>query len=192
MQFTDFTLYSGGAKGSDHYWDQISRKHGVHSINHYYIEGFRVPYGNVAIPKDDPCLKIADKALIEVNNQFLRRKFPTNNQYVNALLRRNYWQIKDTIGVYAIGERDSEGIILGGTAWACYMAILKKKPVLFFDQNKNYWHYWDYKINNFVQVNQPPYLYKRFTGIGTRRINKNGERAIKEVFEKTKKIIEKP
>lgn len=184
-----FTLYSGGAVGSDITWCYAGKEH-FHNLaafqcKHYYVKNNQTPYGNIAIDVNEA--KKADDILNEVNS-ILNRKFPTNNEYVNNLLRRNYWQIKNTEAVYAIANIE-DNIVQGGTGWAVHMAILKEIPVFVFDQNKNKW--FTYFINKFIEYTDPIFLKMNFTGIGTRELQENGIKAINDVYKNTVKLLKK-
>lgn len=176
-----FIHHSGGARGSDIAWSEIGKEYGLIQSNHYYIEGYKTPYGNVEIPTHlklfaDPALKIA--------NATLKRTFPTSNEYVNNLLRRNYWQVINSDAIYAIGSI-VDNMVTGGTAWAVSMAIVTKHiPVYIFDQITQNWYKCRSDRSEFVKCDIP-ILTINFGGIGTREIDSNGLNAIHDVYKKT-------
>ena len=173
-----FTNHSGGAVGSDTQWDIIGKTFGMVNNKHYYFEGYNTPNGNTAIPIN---LKNEADEKLKAANETLGRRFPTSKEYVNNLLRRNWWQVKNSDAIFAISSI-TDNKVDGGTGWAAHMAIAENKPVYVFDQNKNKWFTWS--NNKFVEVDTPV-LTKNFAGIGTRNINEAGKQAIKEVYEKT-------
>lgn len=172
-----FTNHSGGAKGSDTYWGEVGKKYGVGS-NHYHAIGAKTPSGNTPISEE--MLKEADPHLKKAN-ETLKRTYPTSNEYVNNLLRRNWWQVKNSDAVFAVGHL-VRGIVKGGTGWAVQMAIDNGKPVYVFDQVRNKWYK---NINNKWSESEVPTLTKNFAGIGTRELNDTGRKAIEAVYEKT-------
>lgn len=172
-----FTNHSGGAKGSDTYWGEVGKKYGVGS-NHYHAIGAKTPSGNTPISEE--MLKEADPHLKKAN-ETLKRTYPTSNEYVNNLLRRNWWQVKNSDAVFAVGHL-VRGIVEGGTGWAVQMAIDNGKPVYVFDQVRNKWYK---NINNKWNESEVPILTKNFAGIGTRELNDTGRKAIEAVYEKT-------
>ena len=177
-----FVNHSGGAKGSDSVWGQIGEKYGVIS-NHYYAEGEKTPSGNIALNKEQ--LSEADNHLIEANKR-LNRKFPASSNYVNNLLRRNWYQVKNSDAVFAIGKLNdsTKSIVDGGTGWAVQMAIDNNKPVYLFNQLENKWMMWDSSSNRWLDT-QTPTLTTNFAGIGTREITDAGIKAIEAVYKKT-------
>lgn len=172
-----FTNHSGGAKGSDTYWGEVGKKYGVGS-NHYHAIGAKTPSGNTPISEE--MLKEADPHLKKAN-ETLKRTYPTSNEYVNNLLRRNWQQVKNSDAVFAVGHL-VRGIVEGGTGWAVQMAIDNGKPVYVFDQVRNKWYK---NINNKWNESEVPILTKNFAGIGTRELNDTGRKAIEAVYEKT-------
>jgi hypothetical protein len=126
-------------------------------------------------------LAIADSYL-KIANKHINRQFPTKSEFVNNLLRRNYYQVKDTQGIFAISSFDEKGKVKGGTAWAVYMAIDMGKLVYVFDQVQNQWFIVCYEKKKWIKT-EAPILTEVFTGIGTREINEKGRMAVDRLFE---------
>lgn len=179
-QSNTYTNHSGGAIGSDSYWGEIGKKYGVES-KHYYRDGSKTPAGNT--PVSDSVLKEADNHLEEANKT-LNRRFPTTNEYVNNLLRRNWQQVKNSDAIFAVSTIASDNTVNGGTGWAVQMAIDNGKPVHAFDQNKGKWFEYNYSTKSWNETDTPT-LTQNFAGIGTRELNETGEKAIEEVYKKT-------
>lgn len=203
----EYVNHSGGARGSDSVWGQIGEEYGVTS-RHYYADGEKTPTGNVALTKDQ--LAEANEHLRQANTK-LNRKFPTSNEYVNNLLRRNWYQIKNSDAIYAIAEsfdivKDNtkpknttditksvysyRATVKGGTGWAVQMAIDNSKPVYVFDQSDGKWYQYSASQDNLGWIEtDTPILTPNFAGIGTRNINEAGMQAIRDVYEKTSSQI---
>ncbi len=174
-----YVNHSGGAKGSDSVWGQIGEEYGVAS-KHYHAEGQKTPTGNTPISQAD--LKKADPLLAKANKT-LKRKFPTRNDYVNNLLRRNASQVGNADSVFAIGNITASGTeVEGGTGWAVQMAIDAGKPVYVFNQKDN--KFYEYDGTVFIET-ETPRLTPNFAGIGTREISAAGKKAIRSVYQKT-------
>jgi hypothetical protein len=181
----DCTFYSGGAKGADTLWMDCLLNAGLDPKNFkaYYVEGFPTPAGNTPIPAVEATM-VADDLIKTVNKKYLNRKFPTKNKYANSLIRRNYYQVTKAERVIAVGVFDFDGVISGGTAWACYMAIEAGTGVFVYDQNQRLTFTWDFGDRRFVRYNDPVYLATKTALIGSRDLNKNG----REFIETTIKI----
>lgn len=168
-------VHSGAAKGADTVFQDAAEKRGI-SVKAHSFKGHEK--SNKARVEHTPEeLKEADPHLIKANKT-LKRKFPTNNQFVNNLLRRNYYQVKDSDQIIAV-SRIEDGQVKGGTAWATQMGIDMGKPVFVFDMNTNKWHKWD---GSKYSVSEAPTLSKSFAGIGSRSITKKGEQAVEDLF----------
>ena len=188
-------MLSGGAEGYDTLWSSIGKRYGLkdNNIKHYYVQNEQTPSGNTSITykqanEADPYLKKANKSL--------GRTFPSQDNKLNNLLRRNWYQIKDSDGVFAIADLKSLKEVKGGTGWAVQMGIDANKPTYVFGLNpttpnvegktkQREWFKWDKKTELFVSSDVPR-LTERFTGVGHRLSNKEGRKAIQNVFEKTK------
>jgi len=192
---------SGGAEGADQLWGLWSKKN-EYSVIHYSFEGHNVklPSEELTILTNEE-LKMADKFLSEANKA-LKRKWPPSNTYVSNLLRRNYFQIKDTDSVYAIGNF-SNGKIDGGTAWAVQMYIdrfdifgddKEKCKLYFFDQTKNSWFEFNIYDKKWLRLfDLPPKPEGRWTGIGSRQLSEKGSNAIVDVMNRYPyPIVENP
>lgn len=184
-----YTNHSGGATGSDFYWSKYGKRYGVVS-KHYYREGTKTPNGNT--PISDSELKEADKHLTEANKT-LGRHFPTRNEYVNNLLRRDWFQVKNADAVFAISTIEDNNTVFGGTGWAVQMAIDNKKPVHVFDIKKKSWFEYNYSTNSWENTDIPV-LTPNFAGIGAheKELNKIDpaakflvQTAISNVYSKT-------
>ncbi len=179
-KLSNYVNHSGGARGSDSEWDNIGREYGMYVNNHYYAEGEKTPKGNIPLTKKQ--LLEADPYLIQVN-KILKRRFPTKNEYVNNLLRRNYYQVIGSEAIFAIASI-TNNLVDGGTGWAVHMGIFMNRNVYVFDQRKNQWFTWSNVFPNpkFIECDVPV-LTMMFAGIGTREIDENGLKAIRNVYE---------
>jgi len=171
-------LHTGGAKGADTIFQRAAEEAG-HKVRAYSFAGHA--RGNKSrIELSSKHLEVADEHLHRAN-QTLRRKFPTSNSYVNNLLRRNLYQVKDSDQIIAVAPI-SKGQVEGGTAWATQMGIDMGKPVFVFDLNKNQWMTWGGQ--SFIRSSKPT-LSANYAGVGSRNITSPGAKAIKDLFGKS-------
>jgi hypothetical protein len=176
-----FTNHSGGCPGSDIMWENEGLKYGVYTIaysfwnhrqngrNQKILSGCELKEGFEAVMK-------ANKAL---------KKYPQGqHQYIQNLLSRNWFQVKNSEAVFAVGMLQDEKTVKGGTGWAIQMSVDNKKSTFVFDQNFNRWYKFNYVFGRFEIFDGIPTLTENFAGIGTREINENGINAIKKIYKK--------
>lgn len=185
------TCNSGGAEGSDSYWELFAELYGM-SINafSYKTKKHKGPH-KFEISKEDYDEGVSK---VEKANKSLKRK--GIDKYMN-LLARNWAQVKYSEEIFAIGYIVKNGDISksgfkvtstnesvdGGTGYAVQMAIDNSKTVYVFDQGTKCWYKWSYILDKFLKLrNTPLILCKNFAGIGTREINEDGMKAIEDVF----------
>jgi hypothetical protein len=122
----------------------------------------------------------------------LGRAWPFRNKYIDSLLRRNYYQVLDTTGIYAVTRLRGDSI-QGGTAWAVQMGLnlmrdkrpnASELPIYVFDMECNLWKQWTIYgwmviKNTTVEVPLPT---GRYTAIGSREMTLAGTNAIQEFF----------
>jgi hypothetical protein len=77
-------------------------------------------------------------------------------------------------------------MVKGGTGWAVQMAVDMNKRVFVYDQQRKEWFTW---MGNKFEETGAPSLTKNFAGVGTREINEDGARAIREVYQFTKENL---
>lgn len=175
----NYTCHSGGCPGSDMEWENQGNEYGVKTIAYSF-------YNHVQEGKNRQNLTVEElnegyQAALTAN-KVLKRNLEYTYQYVKNLLSRNWFQVKNSDAIFAIGKFLNPKIVAGGTGWAIQMAIDNKKPIFFFDQKENKWNTFNYEKNEFEKIDYIPKLTENFAGIGTREINENGKKAIKEVF----------
>jgi hypothetical protein len=193
IDLTNIVCHSGGAEGSDTYWENIGEEFGVKTRAYSYKTKKHTSLNKVEISEDD-----YKEGIIEVNkaNKFLNRY--GIHKYMN-LLARNWSQVKYSDEVIAIGyivkkgEKNPKGyynkgkydMVDGGTGYACQMAINHQRPVYVFDQIRDKWFRWSYSSLCYMECKCPKITHQNFAGIGTREIKPNGIQAIRDVFDKT-------
>ena len=180
MNNTQYTCHSGGCPGSDLTWEIVGEEYGV-ITKAYSFKGHVTPSKNQVILTPEELtegfehVKIASVSLKKQISLF----WPP--PYVQNLLSRNWFQVKNSEAIFAIGKFRGKDFkfVDGGTGWAVQLAIDNNKPVYVFDQNDNQWKIW----NGTAFVNTtPPILTRNFAGIGTREITDAGIRAVRNLY----------
>jgi len=193
MIHNQYTCHTGGADGSDQIFADESLKYNFKVIA-YSFDGHNTDSRNRKILSQEELDEGFEH--IKIANKTLKRNTYNLSKYVKNLLSRNWYQVKNSDAIFAIGTLESRmGIKLtaiGGTGWATQSGIDNNKPVFFFDQDDNKWYEFVYeeelkKIGidgpgRFIPITFTPTLTENFAGIGTRKINENGVKAIKELL----------
>lgn len=168
---------SGGADGSDLQWGLQAGKIGHHVI-HWSFQGHRTVAPETELVRlTDEQLALANDA-VKRANKGVKRSWPSRNEITNNLLRRNWYQVKDTKAVYAVSELKN-GEWDGGTAWAIQMYLdrflydgedFTNCKIYVMDKKSLYWYTFD--GTRWIQmISRPPTPSGIWTGIGSREIS---------------------
>jgi len=176
--------HSGGCPGADMTWEILGYDYGVTSIAYSF-------WNHVQEGKNPRKLTVEE--LNEGFNHVITAAKSINRNiygiapYVQNLLSRNWFQVKNAEAIYPIGKfmDDRQTKVQGGTGWAVQMAVDNYKRIYLFEQNIGSWFSYDYVNKKFAQYDGIPTLTKEFAGIGTREINDAGILAIQEIYEHT-------
>jgi hypothetical protein len=218
---SSYTNHSGGAAGYDAEWDLIGAEFGMVNNKHYLLPSD----GAVSDPRlQAKGVKPVDatndvgpvalqgpatgEAQIAVTNaERAMGRIEPNHTTRNTKKIRNYAQVKNADGIFAIGSlipKDTDITISmgrvtkkalvpqvnGGTSVAVQLGITMGKPTYVFNQvaNNTYsqgWYKWDNAKQDFVSISTP-ILTKNFAGIGTSsNTTEAGKQAIRDVYENT-------
>jgi len=194
IDLSNITCHSGGAQGSDTYWENIGETFGVKTKAYSYKTSYHVSKNKVEISDSD-----FEEGVDQINkaNKVLGR-FGIQ-KYMN-LLARNWSQVKYSNQIFAIGyivdpgKKSPKGYyskskvqtVDGGTGFATMCAINNLRDVYVFDQIKLKWHRWSYSSMSFLELKETPKIESQnFAGIGTREITTDGIKAIEEVYKIT-------
>ena len=176
-------VFSGGAIGVDSIAEECSDELGV-LINiisfEKHITGCKSEH---RINISEILLKDARKRVIAVKRK-LGRPFPTKNPYSDALIERDYYQIRDSLQVFAFTRFDGSGKIADGTAWAVEMAKEREIAIFLYDLDRHCWYRFSYyKHIGWVPL-APSIIYGNLTIIGTTELNEVESREVKNQIQK--------
>jgi hypothetical protein len=179
-----YVNHSGGCPGADMAWETAGLEYGVKTIA-YSFEG-HTQYGANPYIMNNKELAEGWEAC-KLASQTLKRPLFKIPAYVGKLISRNWFQVKHSEAIFAIGTlvKGSNSLVNGGTGWAVQMSVDRYKLTYLFEQKMNKWMVFSYGPNIFVDYYKTPTLPKNFAGIGTRDINENGLQAILNVYEET-------
>lgn len=175
-----YICHSGGCPGSDMKWENEGNKYGVKTIA-YSFGGHKQEGKNREILSTEQLNEGFQNVLIA--NKAIKRYPQGQARYIQNLLSRNWYQVKNAEAVFAVGKFTSRKLVSGGTGWAVQMSIDNQKPTYVFDQEKNNWNKFNYVLGEFEVLDYIPTLTENFAGVGTREINDNGVLAIEKILE---------
>lgn len=194
IKLTNIICHSGGASGSDTFFEEIGSKYGVNTKAYSYKTNYHTTDNKVEISDSD-----YEEGVKEINkaNRSLNRY--GINKYMN-LLARNWAQVKYSDEIFAIGsilepgKKGSKGfynksnlqVVEGGTGYCIQMSINNYRKIYVFDQNKDKWFRWSYISSKFELCKTLPIISsENFAGVGTREIKENGIKAIEDLYKRT-------
>lgn len=173
---------SGGAIGADLKFGAAALA-ANHGLIHWSFSTHKClsQLDNVVVLPAEELLK-ADEFLI-IANEFVKRRYPTSNEHINNLLRRNWFQVRDSSSCYAVSNIKN-GMVDGGTAWGTSMFLMKNdyKPCAcyVYCQTISAWHVWS--GTDWVVISVPPKPSDIYAGIGSRKLLPNGAQAIVDLY----------
>ena len=183
----NYICHSGGCPGADMFWETEGDKYSVTTIA-YSFGGHKQEGKNRVILSTEELNEGFEHVLIA--NKEIKRYPQGQARYIQNLLARNWFQVKNGEAIFAIGKLLNEKTVSGGTGWAVQMAVDNKKPVFLNDQIKKDWLKFDYEHNQFVPMGGIiPTLTPNFAGVGTRELQENGKEAIRKIFEKNFGVV---
>lgn len=217
----EYTNHAGGARGYDTEWDLEGENFGMVNNKHYLLPSDG--------PVSDPRLRAKGVEPVDATNDVgpiaktgpatgegqiavtnaerTMGRIESNYTTRNTKKIRNYAQVKNADGIFAIGSLIPKGAditvargkatkkalvpqVNGGTSVAVQLGITMGKPTYVFNQvaNDSYpqgWYKWDNAKQDFVSISTPT-LTKNFAGIGTSsNTTEAGKQAIRDVYENT-------
>ena len=191
---TKMTCHSGGAEGSDIYWEKIGEEFGIKTNAYSYKTKYHTSTNKVEISDED-----YNEGILQVKKANKRLNRWSVDKYMN-LLARNWAQVKYSKQVFAIGHilnpgqksnkgyycRSKHQSVDGGTGYCIAMSINNYRDIYVFDQVKDMWFRWSYTSMSFISLPDIPIIQVQdFAGVGTREILPNGIQAIKDIYTKT-------
>lgn len=176
--FSDNICLSGGADGADLMWGMVAGSRG-HSVVHFGFKGHRSQAPKCEIVALTRAQLLEADPFLHTANETLRRKFPTSSDFTNNLLRRNWYQVRDSASCYAISTIKN-GVVQGGTSWATAMFIQQNNndpcPCFVFCQEQSHWFKWE---GSWQPIYEPPSPTGIWAGVGSRDLNQIGKLAIR-------------
>ncbi len=171
-------LFSGGANGAEAEFGAQAEAHGIEEVN-FTFEGRKTARGRgIRVLCREELLR-GDVSLAYVS-RLMNRSY-TDAAYIRKVLQSIWYQVNAGREIYVVGEILPDGTVRGGTGWGAEFAKLCNKPLFVFDQAKDGWFAWT--GSRWAGPGPAPTIAEpRFTGTGTRFLQENGRKAIRELF----------
>src|SRR6185436_12049401 len=180
MKPEDCILFSGAANGAEAAFGAAAERHGIDEVN-FTFEGHADSRTRGIRVLTHAELQQGDVSLTYVS-RLMNRTF-TDSPTFRKILQSIWHQINNGQEVYVIGHILKDGTVKGGTGWGAEFAKLCNKPLFVFDQDVNGWRRWT--NGDWTSLTSPTISHTHFAGTGTRVLQANGRKAIKELFERS-------
>src|SRR5690606_36362733 len=129
MNFKDYTCYTGGAEGTDYYFELYAKQYNLNVVAYSYKTKFHNSENKYEISVSE--FKEGVEKVYQVNEILKRTGI---NKYLR-FLARNWMQVKYSEQIFAVGvlkQSKNKLRVSGGTAWAVQMAINENKTIFFY------------------------------------------------------------
>ena len=182
MTPADSILFSGGAPGAEAAFGACAEKRGIEEVN-FTFEGHDIDRRRGVRVLNHEELQTGDVSLAYVS-RLMHRRF-TDSPMIRKVLQTLWYQVNSGQEIYVVGTILDDGTVRGGTGWGAEFAKLCNKPLHVFDQDKDKWYWWNGDAWTAAGAPGPIVMHQHFTGTGTRSLQKNGLRAITELFDRS-------
>ena len=173
------TLYSGGHRGTEAEFGRNAERWGIPEVN-YTFEGHSPDrtHGAVFLSEDE--LRKGDVSM-EIVSRHMGRTYHRADR-IRRVIQTIFHMVVNSYHVFAVGWIQPDGLVKGGTGWGVELAKFFNRPVSVYDQERSGWFSWK---DGEWQPDQPVIGDKPFAATGTRRLTENGQKAIRELFERS-------
>jgi hypothetical protein len=174
---SQYTLYSGGHKGTESEFAQLAETWGIQEVN-FSFEGHAIERNRgVRILSPEELDK--GNVSMEIVSARMGRKFAQADK-IRKVIQTIFHMVNNGYQVIAVGWIQPDDTVKGGTGWGVELAKLFNRPVHVFDQDHKAWFEWK---NNAWTKGKPSLEKDSFVGTGTRNLSEEGKKAIHDFFE---------
>lgn len=177
-----YTLMSGGANGAENLFGECAEKFGLNEQT--------FTFAGRELTRQRGLVELSNAELHEgeVSNLYLKNHLQRNFSNTPAFRKiiQTIWHQVTTAGeVFVVGKLEDNKTVKGGTGWAAELGRHLHKPVYVFDQEQKKWFSSLPGQVSWEPIDQPRITKARFTGTGSRNLTKDGEEAIRTLFERS-------
>jgi len=172
-------LYSGAASGAESAFGEAAERRGIEEVN-FTFEGHNDARRRGIRVLTHRELEQGDVSLAYVSRLMHRRYRDT--PLFKRVLQSIWHQVNSGQEIYVVGKILDDDTVKGGTGWGAEFAKLCNKPLRVFDQDRDGWFEW---TSEGWTACEPSITHPRFTGTGTRFLERNGRDAIEALFQRS-------
>lgn len=176
---SDYTLYSGGHKGTEAEFGKQAEKYGINEVN-FSFDGHKMERvkGTRHLNADE----LAEgNVSMQIVSQRLGRKF-SEIDLIRKVIQSIYHMVNKGYQVFAVGWIQDDTTVKGGTGWGVELAKLFNRPLSVFDQDKKAWFTW---THGQWEQDTPVISHKTFCASGTRSLTDDAVKAIADLFSRS-------
>jgi hypothetical protein len=184
MRREDCILFSGGAAGAEAEFGAQAERYGIDEVN-FTFEGHTalVRHRGLRVLNHEELL--AGDVSLEYVSRLMNRRY-TEGPTLRRILQTIWYQVNNGQEIYVVGHIEDDMTVRGGTGWGAEFAKLCNKPLSVFDQARDRWFSWTGDAwRPRTSDDLPVITHPHVTGTGTRVLEENGRRAIRELFERS-------
>lgn len=183
MNKEDCILFSGGLVGAEEEFGINAELFGIEEVN-FTFDGHSIKRQRGIRVLNHDELKNGDVSL-EYISKLMNRTYTVTPSF-RKVLQSIWYQINNGQEIYVVGEILENNTVKGGTGWGAEFAKLCNKPIFVFDQKRDSWFTWNQlEWLPCPKGKEPVIQHVHFVGTGTRFLEENGKKAIKELFERS-------
>ena len=180
MKPEDCVLYSGAANGAEAAFGEAAERRAIEEVN-FTFEGHNDARRRGIRVLTHKELEQGDVSLAYVSRLMHRRYRDT--PLFKKVLQSIWHQVNAGQEIWVVGRILEDRTVKGGTGWGAEFAKLCNKPLFVFDQLQDGWFRWTGEA--WERAGAPVITHPRFTGTGTRFLERNGREAIEALFERS-------
>lgn len=176
---SQFTLYSGGHKGTEAAFGRLAEKYGVKEVN-FSFDGHK--------PERESGLRVLKQEELEKGNismdivsTRLSRSFSKGNK-IRKVIQSIFHMVNNGYQIFVVGWILPDKTVKGGTGWGVELGKLFNRPIFVYEQDRKEWFSW---VNNEWKQVTPVIHHKTFAGTGTRNLTSDAEKALEDLFQRS-------
>ena len=175
----EYTLYSGGHRGTEAAFGALAEKYGIKEVNFSYDgHSMEREKGIVNLGKTE---LDEGNVSMEIVSMRLGRKF-SEVEMIRKVIQSIFHMVNKGYQVFSVGWIQKDGTVKGGTGWGVELAKLFNRPISVYDQESKEWYTWK---NNEWEKDLPVISHKTFCGTGTRNLSEDASKAIEDLFSRS-------